>query len=50
MISVKELNKVFTTLNLEEKYIQNLVKDVDQNGDGEVDTYFIKIFIFFYFI
>jgi len=34
---------VFKTLNLDENHLKNLVKDIDQNGDGEV-LIFITIF------
>lgn len=46
LISTKELNQVFKTLNIEEKYWKNLIKDIDQNGDGEVIMRKIFKFIF----
>lgn len=48
VICIKELNQVFKTLNIEENFWKNLIKDIDQNGDGEVflKKYYFKNYCF----
>ena len=48
-ISIQELKEVFQSSNLEDRNWENIIKEIDENGDGEVFNDFnLWILLLFY--